>query len=153
MQCLAWVVSTVILKFMLSVIFGASDDVSQMRAMLWTICYFLLLWTSVSFSLRGSLNSSQGFWLFFSSFFLNRPTSAVLSNPSSQATKTLTRWCTHVQLSLTSLKQRWAMWSGRSIFLRSVSGYPLKLFHKIISCVFRLSSGTSKPCCFQLTCW
>lgn len=38
--------------------------------------------------------------------FCYRLISAVWSNPSSQATKTLTQWCTHVQQSLTSLKQR-----------------------------------------------
>lgn len=113
MQCLAWVVSTVILKFMLSVIFGASDDVSRTRT---------VLWTSISF--RGPLNTLLGFWNLH--FVLNyRPTSAVWSNPSSQATKTLTRWCTRVLLSLTSSKHRWVMWS---ISLQSVISFPLKLF-------------------------
>lgn len=73
---------------------------------------------------RGPLNTLQGFWHF--NFGLNyRPTSAVWSNPSSQATKTLTQWCTRVLLSLTSSKQRWVMWS---ISLQSVISFPLKLF-------------------------
>lgn len=79
--------------------------------------------------------------------FWYRLISAVWSNPSSQATKISTQWCTHAQPSLTSSKRRFVTCSHivNSVHIVWFS-VPSSIFFIVY---FRLFTGMSKPCCFQ----